>query len=42
MILASHSPQIVRQLCNRAVIIHNGEASEYNDVNLAVEKYTNL
>jgi ABC-type polysaccharide/polyol phosphate transport system, ATPase component len=42
MILASHSPQIVRQLCNRAVIIHNGEASEYNDVNLAVEKYSNL
>ncbi|WP_150295319.1 ABC transporter ATP-binding protein [Sphingobium estronivorans] len=42
MILASHSPHVIRQLCNRAVIIHNGEASEYNDVNLAVEKYTNL
>jgi capsular polysaccharide transport system ATP-binding protein len=42
MILASHSPQVVRQLCNRAVIIHQAESTDYRDVNLALEKYSNL
>jgi capsular polysaccharide transport system ATP-binding protein len=42
MILASHSPQVVRQLCNRAVVIHQTESTEYSDVNLAVEKYSSL
>lgn len=42
MILASHSTELVRELCNRAVLIHNGQATLYDDVNLAVETYSNL
>jgi len=42
MILASHSTELVRELCNRAVLIHNGQATLYDDVNLAVETYANL
>lgn len=42
MILASHSTDLVSQLCNRAIVIHKGEATEYGDVNLAVETYSQL
>jgi len=42
MILASHSNEMVRDYCNRAVVIHNGCASTYDDVSLAIETYTNL
>lgn len=42
MILASHSTELVREICNRAVIIHNGEAILYDDVDRAVETYSNL
>ncbi|KHL26499.1 ATP-binding protein [Croceibacterium mercuriale] len=42
MVLASHSTEVVRELCNRAVIINKGEATAYDDVNLAVDIYTAL
>jgi capsular polysaccharide transport system ATP-binding protein len=42
MILASHSTELVRQFCNRAVVIHKGRAAEYSDVNLAVDRYAEL
>lgn len=42
MILASHSPEIIRDLCNRAVIIHNGVASIHDDVPHALETYSAL
>ncbi|CAN5254469.1 ABC transporter ATP-binding protein [soil metagenome] len=42
MILASHSTEIIREFCDRAVIIHKGEATEYDDVSLAVETYSRL
>lgn len=42
MILASHSTEFVRQLCSRAVVLHNGHASVYDDVGLAIETYSNL
>jgi len=42
MILASHSTEIIREFCDRAVIIHKGEATEYDDVNRAVDLYSNL
>ena len=42
MILASHSTEIVRGSCNRAVLIHNGQATTYDDVNLAVDTYSGL
>lgn len=42
MILASHSTDLIQQICNRAIVVHNGEAVEYSDVNQAVHDYSNL
>jgi capsular polysaccharide transport system ATP-binding protein len=42
MILASHSTELIQQVCNRAIIMRDGEAIEYHDVNLAVHDYSNL
>ncbi|PZQ49969.1 MAG: ABC transporter ATP-binding protein [Novosphingobium pentaromativorans] len=42
MILASHSTDIVREYCNRAVIIDKGQATTYEDVGQAVDIYTQL
>ncbi|GFM31467.1 ABC transporter ATP-binding protein [Novosphingobium sp. PY1] len=42
MILASHSTDIVREYCNRAVIIDKGQATSYENVNEAVEIYSLL
>jgi capsular polysaccharide transport system ATP-binding protein len=42
MILASHSTEVVRGSCNRAVVIHDGQATSYEDVNLAVDTYSSL
>lgn len=42
MILATHSTELVRSICNRAVLIHNGQATTYDDVNLAVDIYSNF
>lgn len=42
MILASHSTELVQLLCNRAVLINGGKVVEYDDVDLAVERYSAL
>ena len=42
MILASHATDLVRGICNRAVLIHKATATEYDDVNLAVDTYAAL
>jgi capsular polysaccharide transport system ATP-binding protein len=42
MVLASHSQDAVRDFCNRGVLIHKGVATEYDDVNLALETYSEL
>ena len=42
MILASHSTETVRELCNKAVLLHNGQADVYDDVGFAVDTYVNL
>jgi capsular polysaccharide transport system ATP-binding protein len=42
MILASHSAEIVREYCDRAVVIHKTAATDYDDVNLALETYSQL
>lgn len=42
MVLASHSTEVVRQFCNRAFIIDRGHATTYEDVDAAVEIYSNL
>lgn len=42
MILASHSTDVVNDLCNRAVIIHKGNAQVYSNVREAVDTYSAL
>ena len=42
LIIASHSTDLVRDICNRAVLIHQGQAVPYDDVNLAVDLYSQL
>lgn len=42
MILASHSTDMVRHLCNRALLIHDGHATAYDDVEAAVGVYSEL
>lgn len=42
MILASHSTDVVREYCNRAFIIHGGKGEAYDDLEQAIETYTNL
>ena len=42
MVLASHSTELVSELCNRAIVISQGQAILYDDVNEAIEIYSNL
>tara|TARA_R110000782_G_scaffold78276_3_gene155041 strand:- start:83466 stop:83870 length:405 start_codon:yes stop_codon:yes gene_type:complete len=42
MILASHSLEVVREYCDRAVVIHNKRATDYDDVGFALDVYSNL
>ncbi len=42
MVLASHSTELVRELCDRAVIIHKSEAQIYSDIEQAVDIYSQL
>jgi len=42
MILASHSTDIVRDLCTRAIIINNTRATNYEDVGAALDIYSAL
>ena len=42
LVLASHSPDLIREFCDRAVVLHQGHASIYDDVNEALEVYASL
>lgn len=42
MILASHSAEVIREFCNRAMILQNGSATMYENVDEALEKYNTL
>lgn len=42
MILASHSTELVQGLCNKAALIHGGQAEVYEDVGAAVDRYALL
>ncbi|TXC69890.1 ABC transporter ATP-binding protein [Sphingomonas ginsenosidivorax] len=42
MIVASHSTDFIKQFCNKAVVIQNGVAVMYDDLDLAVETYSNM
>ena len=42
LLLASHSLEMVRQYCNRAIVLHEGRAALYDDVHEAVSIYESL
>jgi capsular polysaccharide transport system ATP-binding protein len=42
LILASHSPEIVRAYCARALVLHRGRAKIFEDLELALAIYTDL
>lgn len=42
LILASHSTEVVRDYCNRALVLHHGHASEYEDIGEALAMYAEL
>ena len=42
LILASHSPDIVRAYCARALVLHRGRAKIFEDLELALAIYTDL
>jgi capsular polysaccharide transport system ATP-binding protein len=42
LILASHSPEIVRAYCARALVLHRGRAKVFDDLELALAIYTDL
>ena len=42
LILASHIPELVKQSCSRALIIHHGRAKMFDDLDLAAEIYNDL
>lgn len=42
LVLASHSPDLIREFCDSAVVLHRGQATIYADVNEALEVYVGL
>jgi capsular polysaccharide transport system ATP-binding protein len=42
LILASHSPGMIREFCNSAIVLHEGRATPYSDVDEALEVYEAL
>jgi capsular polysaccharide transport system ATP-binding protein len=40
--LASHSPEIVRQYCSRALVLHRGRGKMFDDIELALDIYNDL
>ena len=42
LVLASHSPDLIREFCDRALVLHQGEGIVYKDVNEALEVYAAL
>jgi capsular polysaccharide transport system ATP-binding protein len=42
MILASHSPDIVEQFCDRALILHKGHLIAYDELGVAIDAYMKL
>jgi len=42
LILASHSPELIREFCNHALVLHHGRGQMYADVNEALEIYAAL
>ncbi|MBA4163125.1 MAG: ATP-binding protein [Erythrobacter sp.] len=42
MVIASHDVHTIRNICNRALLIHNGEGAVYDDVAEAINLYEAL
>lgn len=42
LILASHSPELIREFCDRALVLHQGQGTMYSDVNEALAIYSAL
>lgn len=42
LIFASHSTELVREFCDRALVLHEGHATIYTDVNEALDIYAAL
>jgi capsular polysaccharide transport system ATP-binding protein len=42
LILASHSPGLIREFCDRALVLHRCEGTIYTDVDEALDVYTAL
>ena len=42
LVLASHSPDLIREFCDRALVLHQGQATIYSDVEEALEVYASL
>jgi capsular polysaccharide transport system ATP-binding protein len=42
MVLASHNPDVVREYCSRALIIHDSRGTDYDDVQTALDVYDSL
>lgn len=42
ILLASHSPDSIREFCNRAVVLHDGQMSEFDDVEKGLHIYQDL
>ena len=42
MIIASHSMDVVRKYCSRAIVLHNGEGKLFSDIDQAISFYDQL
>jgi capsular polysaccharide transport system ATP-binding protein len=42
LLLAIHSPDIVRSYCSKALVVHRGRAKIFEDIELALEIYQGL
>jgi capsular polysaccharide transport system ATP-binding protein len=42
LILASHMPDIIKQYCSRALVLHRGRSKMFDDLDLAFDIYDDL
>jgi capsular polysaccharide transport system ATP-binding protein len=42
LVLASHSPDVIRQYCSRALVLHRGRGKMFEDLDLALAIYSDL
>lgn len=42
LVFASHSAELIREFCNRALVLHKGHGTVYKDVNEALDVYSAL